>query len=538
MLDLIIKGGEVIDGTGAPPVRTDLAVDEGRIIQVGDCSDLEGSTLWDATGRYVCPGFIDIHSHADFSLVVNRFAESAIRQGITTVVIGNCGHGPAPAPDKRLAEQNTIGFSESWQVGFTWKSFPEYLDALFSPGLSMNVTPLLPHGTVRLAVMGYEARPATRAEIEQMKVLVAEACSAGAAGLSTGLEYSPGRYAQEEELVALSEVAAKHGGFYASHIRNRGEQFLSAVEEALNVCRKAGLPGQLSHLAPRPYAPKHAFDQVLDRVYEVREKENLQVGIDSFPDLWGPGPVVALLPPWVCDGSRKEVLGRLQSPETLEACRDYFQNPTNYLLRLGGFESFYLSCSRSYPELVGKNFQEISEILGIDPVETIFKLTRADEADFYNVLLRHIYATQEDLDRLLSQPICSLESDGIIGAPYGHLKHFVMNRSSYGYTVRFIQEYALERQIFSVQEAIRKMTSLPAQSANIEGRGILKAGMAADVVVLDLEHLADRSTDIQPQAYPAGVELVLVNGQIVLDRDRHTQALPGRCTTQGGAHLG
>lgn len=538
MLDLIIKGGEVVDGTGAPPIRADLAVREGRIVEVGDCPDLEGAALWDATGKCVCPGFIDIHSHADFSLLVNRFAESAVRQGITTVVTGNCGHGPAPAPHKRLAQQNTVGFSENWKVDFTWKSFPEYLDVLFSPGLSMNVAPLLPHGTVRLAVMGYDPRPATRHEIERMKSLVEEAFEAGAVGLSTGLEYSPGRYAEEEELVALSSVAAKYGGFYASHIRNRGEQFLSAVEEALNVCRKAELPGQLSHLAPRPYAPEDMFEKVLARVYEARDKENVQVGLDTFPDTWGPAPVVALLPPWVCEGSREEVLGRLDSAETRETCREYFQDPTNYLLRLGGFESFYLSCSKSHPEWVGKSFQEISEILALDPVETIFELILADGADFYNVLLRHIYATQEDLDQLLLQPICSLESDGVIGAPYGHLKPFVMNRSSYGYTVRFLQEYVLERQLFSFEEGIRKMTSLPAQSANIDDRGILRAGMAADVIVMDLEQLADRSTDIQPQAYPAGLELVLVNGQIVLDHDRHTHSLPGRCATSGGVHLG
>ncbi len=535
MTDWIIKGGTVVDGTGAPPARADLALSGGQIESVGDCSDLDSSREWDATGKYVCPGFVDIHSHSDFSLLANRLAESAVRQGITTVVTGNCGHGPAPAPDAKMAQQNTAGFSESWEVDFSWKSFSEYLNALFSPGVAINVAPLVPHGTVRLAVMGYDARPATEKEIDRMKGLVAEAMSAGAIGLSTGLEYSPGMYAKEEELVALSRVAAEQGGIYASHIRNRGDHFESAVEEALNVCRKAGLPGQLSHLAPRPYAPKGTFDKVLSMVYEARDKEGLKVGIDTFPDTWGPGPMVALLPPWVYEGARDEVLDRLQDPETRLACRDHFESPTNYLLRLGGLESFYLSCSRSYPELVGKNFQEIAQLLDLSPVEAIFRLALEDGADFYNVMLRHIYATQEDLERLLLQPICSLESDGIIAAPYGSLQHFVMNRSSYGYTVRFIREYVLERPLFSLQEAIRKLTSLPVECAGIDGRGVLQPGMAADLVVLDLDRLADKSTDVQPQAYPEGVDMVAVNGEVVLERGVRSGRLPGRCASPDDA---
>jgi N-acyl-D-amino-acid deacylase len=528
MAELIIRNGQVVDGSGAPAFHGDVVIDDGRVELVGDASAIESENEWDATGMTVCPGFIDIHSHSDFTLIANRNAESGIRQGITTVVTGNCGHGPAPAPIKELAKGNTIGYNANWGLEFSWDSFEEYMESLFSPGVAINTAPLVPHGTVRLAVMGYDNRVATRGEIASMKSLVADAMAGGAAGFSTGLEYSPGQYANEEELVALSSAAAKHGRIYASHIRNRGDSFVAAVQEALDIARKAGLPAQLSHLAPRPYANPDAFDRVLEMIYEARDIEGMEVGIDTFPDNWGPGPVVTLLPPWVYEGPREQVLRRLNSPGTVEKCRAYVDGPDNYLLRLGGFEKFFLTYSKTHPELIEMSFADIAAHFGLDHTDTIFRLVLDDGDDFYNVMLRHIYATDEDLNRLLQQPICSLESDGAIAAPYGHLKDFVMNRSSYCYTVRFIKEYVQEKNAFTLEEAVRKMTSLPADSAKLDNRGRLQHGMAADLVVLDMDNLSDEATDREPQAHPRGIKLVVVNGEIVLQDGEHTNALPGQ----------
>ena len=293
MVDLIIRSGHILDGTGAPARKGDIAVQEGKIVEIMDSIDMHAEREWNAAGKYVCPGFIDIHTHSDFSLLANRFAESSVRQGITTLVTGNCGHGPAPSPERELGKQVTIGYSENFNTDFGWDHFAEYLEDLFSPGLSVNVAPLVPHGSIRLAVMGYEARPPTKAELEKMKAYVDEAMSAGAAGFSTGLEYSPGQHADKNELIALCSVAASHGGVYASHIRNRADTFMESVVESLNIIRKAGCPGQLSHLAPRPYA-NEKFDQVLETIYQARDQESLEIGIDTFPDVWAPGPVVTL----------------------------------------------------------------------------------------------------------------------------------------------------------------------------------------------------------------------------------------------------
>ena len=527
MVDLIIRSGHILDGTGAPARKGDIAVQEGKIVEITDSIDMHAEREWNAAGKYVCPGFIDIHTHSDFSLLANRFAESSVRQGITTLVTGNCGHGPAPSPDRELGKQVTIGYSENFNTDFGWDHFAEYLEDLFSPGLSVNVAPLVPHGSIRLAVMGFDARPPTKAELENMKDFVDDAMSAGAAGFSTGLEYSPGQHADKNELIALCSVAASHGGIYASHIRNRADTFMESVIESLNIIRKAGCPGQLSHLAPRPYA-NEKFDEVLETIYQARDQESLEIGIDTFPDVWAPGPVVTLLPPWVYEDTPDRVLDRLNSPDVVDQCRETFQNPTNYLLRLGGFESFYLTCSKSYPELVGRNFQEISEIFGADHTETIFKLVLADGSDFYNVMLRHIYATPEDLQQLLLQPICSIESDGVTTAPYGPLKDFVFNRSSYCYTIRFLMEYVIDQKLFTLEEGIRKMTSLPADSARLKGRGRLKEDYTADILIFSLEDLKDNTTDDKPSAYPDGIELVMVNGSIVLEQGTHSQALPGQ----------
>lgn len=532
MVDLIIRGGEVIDGTGKQSMMGDLVINGGYIVSVGEPSELQGKVEWDAAGKVVCPGFIDIHSHADFSLMADRRNESAIRQGITTVVTGNCGHGPAPATNKNLAKRNTAGFSESWGMDFSWGSFGEYMEALLFSGLSANVAPLVPHGSVRLAVMGHSNEKPSTTELEQMKDFVDEAMTNGAIGFSTGLEYSPGLYADEDELTVLATESAKQGGIYASHIRNRGDKFEAAVEEALNICRRAELPGQLSHFAPRPYAPVGTFDRVLEMLDCAREDEGLIIGIDTFPDIWGPGMVVALLPPWVYEGEREQVLQRLASQETVEKCRNHFTDPTNYLLQLGGLDMFYLSSSIAHPELMGKNFVEIGEAFDCDPVEAIFRLVLADGPDFYNVMLRHIFAAQDELDRLLMDHYCSIESDGVVVAVDGPLANFIMNRSSYGYTVRFIEEYVLIRKLFTLEEAIRKMTSLPADSAGLSNRGRLEPDMAADLVVLNLEELTDNSTDEAPQAYPSGVELVVVNGQVVLNHGHRTDKLPGRLASE------
>jgi len=522
LANTVIQNGKVIDGTGIPTTKTDIFISGRRIVE----SNINPSSSWDASGKVICPGFIDIHSHADYPIYVDGLAQSGIRQGLTTLVTGNCGHGPAPTQDKELTKIITIGFNENWDIGLPWNTFDDYLKALFSPGQSMNIAPLVSHGAVRLMAMGFDARYPTGTELAKMKSLVAEAMSAGAIGMSTGLEYSPGQHSNEAELIALAEVSASYGGCYASHIRNRGDNFEESVREALNIGLKANLPIQLSHLAPRPYAHPDAFDRVLNMI-NVARGNGQKIGIDTFPDPWGPAHLTDLLPPWVHEGSKTEVADRLQNPTTAEQCREYIEHPTNFLLRLGSFNNFYLTQSKANPKLVGLSIEEISRILELDHTKTILRLAADEGEDFSGTLIRHIFATQHDLEKLLMDPYCSIGSDGVVSSTEGLLDSLQMNRSSFGYAPRFIKEYSIDKKMFTLDEAIRKMTSLPATSVQLLDRGTLLPGMSADLVIIDLDKLQDNSTDQSPKAYPSGIEMVMVNGEIVFDDTMHNQKTPG-----------
>ncbi len=526
--DVLIQNGTVVDGTGAARYGADLGIVAGRIAAIGALHDRDAHLTIDAAGKIVTPGFIDIHQHSDFTPLVNRPCESAVRQGITTAVIGNCGHGCAPLYDPDLIRMVVVGYQPTWGVPLDWHSYGEYLERLMTPGVAVNFVPLVAHGPIRLAVMGLAARPATRDEIGAMQKLVAEAMEAGARGLSTGLEYSPGQHATTDELIALTKVVARYGGIYSSHIRNRGFTFIDATEEALRIGTEAGgVPVQLSHFAPRPYALPGTVERCLELVYQGRAA-GLRVTMDTFPDIWGPGPVAALLPPWVYEGRPVEGLLRLQDSEVREAVREAFENPTNYLLRVDGLAGLVLTYAPRNPDLVGQSFQAIAHLRGQAAHDAICDLLLAEGEDFYTALLRHIYATDADLRTLMRQPICAMESDGIIAAPYGPLADFTMNPSSYGYTARVLGQCVRDEGFYSLEDAVWRMTGLPAQAAGIKERGVLCAGWAADIVILNAGTVRDNTTNDHPNRYPSGIDYVLVNGVPTLTPDGHTGALAGR----------
>jgi N-acyl-D-amino-acid deacylase len=527
MFDCIITNGNFIDGTGAPARRADVGVVAGRIATIGDLRERDAQQTIDATGKVVCPGFIDIHQHSDFTPLVNRPCESAVRQGITSVVIGNCGHGCAPLYDPDYIRMVVIGYQPEWGVPLDWRTYDEYLDRLRTPGLSVNVMPLVAHGAVRLAVMGLDAREATPDELAQMKQLVAAAMEAGARGMSSGLEYSPGRHANQYELTELAREVARYGGLYASHIRNRGFAFIEATDEAIAIAEDAGIPCQLSHFAPRPYAPREAFPQCLERVTKARER-GMQVHVDTFPDIWGPGPVAALLPPQVYEGRPADGLARMGDAEMREAIREAFEQPTNYLLRVDGLAGLVLTYSKRNPQLVGQTLQKIAELRGQPAYEAICDLLIEEGEDFYTALLRHIYATEQDLKELMRSPLCAMESDGAIAAPYGPLADFCMNASSYGYTARVLGKYVRDESFYTLEDAIRRMTSLPATAMNMRERGVLRENFAADIVVFDPQTVRDNTTDLQPARYPSGIEYVMVNGRLTVTPEGHTGALSGQ----------
>ena len=528
MLDTLIRGAKVLDGSGTPAVLADVGISAGKIEAVGNLELAHAVRVVSADGLIVSPGFIDMHQHSDFSLLIARHAESAIGQGVTTLVTGNCGSSCAPVRDRELVKMSLFGYSSSWGHEVSWRSYGEYLDQVRKPGVAVNVFPLVGHGTVRIAVMGYANRLPTESELGNMKALVAEALQQGAGGFSTGLEYSPGHYADARELLELCKVAADHGAFYSTHIRNRGPDFVIAVEEALSIAASSGLPMQLSHLAPRPYAPAGAFAQVLRLVDEARAK-GVRVHFDTLLDLWGPGPVASLLPPWICEAHPRKVVQRLLDSKIRVSIREYFDRPTNYLLRTGGWESLVLVTAPGHKGWVGKSLAEIAAIQGTDDMATVVcDILLAEGEDFGCVWLRHIYVREEDLYELLRQPDCMVMTDGCLSAPYGVMADYTLNPSTYGLTACLLGRYVRDEHVLTLEDAVRRLTSLPAQHLGLKDRGLIKKGMWADLVIFDSGTIQDNTTYEHPDRFPTGIEYVLVNGQVALENGRHSDVLTGQ----------
>ncbi|TAJ72077.1 MAG: D-aminoacylase, partial [Gallionellaceae bacterium] len=362
----------------------------------GDLRQAEAAERVDAAGLVVSPGFIDIHQHGDLSLLACRTADSAVRQGVTTVVTGNCGHGCAPLADGGIAALNVIGRRTEWGLPIDWTTFADYLERLRVPGLGVNVAPLVGHGPIRVAAMGFAARRATPSEQARMRALVAQAMDEGAVGLSSGLEYAPGRQADAEELIDLCRVVAARGGIYASHIRNRGLELVTATDEAIAVAETAGLPLQISHFAPRSYTPPGDWDRALERVYGARER-GVEVHIDTFPYTWGPGPIAAMLPTWAFEGTPREVLARLRDPAQRALMRDGADTRFALAVKLGLLGESFLAFSRARPELVGKSYAEIAALRGGDPYDAILDVIAAEGEDLYNVIGRSRFASDEEL---------------------------------------------------------------------------------------------------------------------------------------------
>lgn len=509
-MDVILRGGHVVDGSGSPGRRADVGVSEGKVVAVGDCASATAAATFDCTGRVISPGFIDIHQHGDITPLVDPRCTSAVAQGVTTAVIGNCGHGVAPGADPRLAPLVVIGYRRDWGVTLDWSSYWEYLDCLDRQGLGVNIAMLVPHGAVRLAAMGVADTRADEAAMTRMEGLVAEAMSAGALGMSSGLEYAPGRSADQAELTRLARVVGA-GGIYASHIRNRAEQFMDAVSEALTIGMQSDCAVVLSHLAPRPYAPPDAAERVRDRIDQARDR-GANVVIDTFPDPLGPSPLASVLPAWMVAGRPWDVARRLQTREVVEKAIQSFEEGENFLVRAEGAGSFMVTSSASHREACGHTIGELSELWGVHPAQVVCRLLSDEGEDYYSVIIQHRYATEPELDLLYRDPWCAFESDGVLTSPDGPSAEVVMNRSTFGYTSRVLGELVRERHLFSLEEAIRRMTSLPAQAVGLRQRGRIKIGWPADLVVFDPDTVVDRSTDREPAHSPEGIDLVLVNG--------------------------
>jgi N-acyl-D-amino-acid deacylase len=534
-VDVILRGGQVIDGSGSPGRVCDVGVEAGRVVALGDLSAAAAAASFDCAGAIVSPGFIDIHQHGDLTPLVDPRCISAVAQGVTTAVIGNCGHGVAPGTDPELAPLAVIGYRHDWGLALDWSSYQDYRDRLAGQGLGVNIAMLVPPGAVRLAAMGLADTRADEAAMSRMEDLVAEGMAAGALGLSSGLEYAPGRAADQAELTRLARVVGT-GGVYASHIRNRAEQFADAVAEALSIGADSGCAVVLSHLAARPYAPPGVTEQVSARIAQARD-QGQRVVTDTFPDPFGPSPLASVLPGWMVSGRPPEVAARLRAPEVIKQAVESFDAGENFLVRAEGAGSFMVTSTAAHRQARGATIGELAQQWGLHPAEVVCRLLADEGDDYYSVIIQHRFATGPELDRLYCDPCCAFESDGVLTSPDGPASDVVMNRSTFGYTARVLGELVRERRLISLEEAIRRMTSLPARAVGLRQRGQIGVGRPADLVVFDSGTITDTSTDRAPARAPEGISLVLVNGTVAYAAGRAGAAGAGRRDWPGAGRV-
>ena len=525
MLDLVITGGLVLDGTGAPAVPGDIGVAGSRIVEIGRLAGVRAARVIRADGRVVCPGFIDMHAHDDFNLPVNPLAAEKTRQGVTTLVTGNCGLSPAPLGQEHRQAVLDAGDTLDSGLDYDWRTFGEFLDRM--PPLGLNAATLVGHGTLRTAVLGDASRAPRPPELRRMEAFVAEAMTAGAFGLSTGLFGPPSGYAETDEVVALARVAARHGGGYHTHMRDEGVRIVEAVREALDIGARAGCPVQISHLKISSLDRWGHAPELLATLAEARGR-GIRVACDQYPYSASSGGLRHHLPAWMHEGGLQPLLGRLADPDARARLRyDLLEGmaKAGVSLRFYRWDLTRVSDSPTRPGYAGLTLAEIGAREGKAPVDALLDLLLADGGRTGGI---YFHINEEDVRAIMRDPHVGVGSDGLYtgrpGAPAPgrpHPRHF-------GTFPRVLGRYVRDEAVLTLPEAIRKMTSLSADVLGLPDRGRLRVGAAADLVLFDPGTIADRATFEVPHQPPAGIAAVVVNGVPVVLDGEPTGATPGR----------
>ncbi len=518
--DIIVRRGIVIDGTGAPPFRADIGIAKGKIAKIGDLSGASAEKVIDADGLIVAPGFIDMHNHSDVDIFLVPTADNFIMQGVTTIVIGNCGFSPAPVTDinRELVEIEARKLVE--ELGrIPWSSYGEYLEALEKLAKSVNIVPLVGHGTVRSAILGAEPKKPSGRELEEMKKLVTEAMESGAFGMSSGLIYVPSMFADTNELIELAKVVAQYGGVYASHIRNEGVGLLDAVTEAVRIGLESSAGVEISHIKASGMAAWGMLESAL-RIIESYASRGFDISADAYPYTASSTGLEALFPPWVREGGVAKIVERLRNAVLLERVVEELEKRGIMEERYLEWNQIVVARSESHPELEGRSIEEIAKLWGLDPARAAAKLL-VDDGGTTMVVIHSM--SEHDVEKAIAHPLVAIGSDGSVKR-FGEGKPHPRN---YGAFPRVIAEYVKKRKVLSLVEAIRKMTSLPARKLGLWDRGIIRPGFSADIVVFNYYTIRDTATYDNPHSYPKGIEYVLVNGVLVVENGRHTGAKPG-----------
>ena len=525
--DILIRNGHIVDGGGSPWYAGDVGIRAGKIAAIGNLAWAPARRTVDARGMVVAPGFIDMLGQSELSILVNPHLPSKIYQGITTEITGE-GSSAAPLNDA-IVRADRVTY-EHYGIQPDWRTFREYFARLGRQGMGINLASYVGATQVRRMVLGDADRDPNAAELDRMRALVRDAMRDGAVGLSTSLQYAPAPYAKTEELIALAAEAAQFGGIYASHIRDEGNGILPALDEAFRIGREAHIPVEIWHLKAAGKSNWGRMPEIVARIEQAR-RSGVDVGANTYAYTAWFNTFSAVIPPWAHDGGDAKLIERLKDPATRARIRKEMQSPAgnwnNEWQEVPGPESILL-CAVQNPKLVplqGKNIAEIARLWGKDPIDTVFDLLIEDQA-FTEVAMSAM--SEPDVTLALQQPWVSVCNDSQGTAPDGLLGKEHPHPRAYGTFPRILAKYVREEKKLTLEDAIRKFSGLPAARMRLADRGVLKAGMWADVVVFDPETIRDRATFEQPNQLSEGMRFVLVNGVPVIDEGKMTNALPGK----------
>ncbi len=524
MFDVLIRGGYILDGTGSPAFRADVALTGERIDAIGDLRDANADETLDATGLMIAPGFIDIHSHSDFTLPVNPRAESKVRQGVTTEVVGNCGFSPAPI--SAATKDQLLQYVAFLNPGLTWEwtSLGDYLAHLDASRIAVNAIPFVGHGTVRIAAMGFSDAAPNADQLAAMKRLVIQAMDEGAWGLSTGLIYPPGVFAQTDEIVELSRGVAARGGLYFSHIRGESATLLDAIREVITISRAANISAEVSHFKAAGKANWGKAAQAIDLIEQARA-QGLPVDADMYPYTAGSTTLSALLPEWVHAGGVPAMLARLRDATTRARIAAEMRAGAGVADRL---DATFLALCPAQPEYEGQTITRVAEMRGRAPVETVLDILL--ETDSAAEMIAFMMS-EENVKASIAQTWMTIGSDGLALAPRGILGKGKRHPRSYGTFPRVLQRYVREEKVLSLPDAVKRMTAQTAAKLGLADRGRVQVGLAGDLVVFNPDTIAERATFAEPYQFPSGIEYVMVNGRVTIARGEQRAVRAGRVLT-------
>ncbi len=523
MYDVLFKNVVVVDGSGEDRFAAEVAVIGDEIAAVGE--DLgEAKRVVDGRGMVLAPGFIDIHTHSDYSLAIDPRGESKIRQGVTTEITGQCGQSSVPLTGEdalKIAQEEMVRAGGSDEI--PWRTVAEYADFLEKQGVSMNVGIMIGHGAVRASVMGFVDRAPTDEELEDMRELVRQSLKEGAVGLSTGLYYAPGSYADADEIVALCEVVAELDGIHATHKRDESTYnigLIAAQEEILDIAERSGVRTQISHLKALGPEVWGKASELLEMIEKARS-DGFDVMADQYPYVASGSSITgSLIPRWAQDGGRDAMVKRIDDPDVRPKLLDEVRNN---LRRRGGADRLQIALYPPEKSYEGRLLSDVADDLDLPPAEAALELLREAEASLVSFVM-----DEADVDLIMASELVMVGSDGRAVAVDGPTSGGQPHPRYFGTFPRVLGYYSREKGIIPLELAVKKMTSMPAERLRLSDRGLLRPGYLADLVLFDPETVRDKATFENPKQYPVGIEMVMVNGETVIENGEHTGAMPGR----------